>query len=142
MPAYINRLNVSRFLIVAGFLLGLRSLGYTIDHIGAANYILVPEFPYGQTHVWHHALREAAGDIATMAAILLIYFGASSYRTACSWLVSLLLMIGYYSPFWIGAPFMKELAAPNIEAEINHIIMTVPCVIGLFLSRSYFFNKS
>ncbi len=47
-------------------------------------------------------------------------------------------MIGYYAPFWVGMPFIPELAAPDMRAEMAHILMTVPSVIALFLARKHF----
>jgi hypothetical protein len=54
----------------------------------------------------------------------------------------LILMIGFYAPFWVGTPFMAELAAPNRGAEINHLQMAIPALIGCFLSRRHFWGAS
>jgi hypothetical protein len=52
--------------------------------------------------------------------------------------VMLILMVGFFAPVWVGVPFMAELAAPNMSAEISHLSMAVPCVLGLILARRHF----
>jgi hypothetical protein len=132
----------ARVLVIAGFLLGWNSLSATARHIGNDLFLLVPEAPLAQTHAWHHYFRELGHDFGTMAAILVILFAAPRYRTPVAWWVMLILMIGFYAPFWIGTPFMAELAAPNRAAEINHLQMAIPALIGCFLSRRHFWGAS
>jgi hypothetical protein len=50
----------------------------------------------------------------------------------------LILMIGFYAPFWVGTPFNAALGAPNMSAEINHLQMAVPALLGCFLSKRHF----
>ena len=73
-----------------------------------------------------------------MAAILVILFAAPKFRTPLTWWVMLILMIGFYAPFWAGTPFMAELAAPNRAAEINHLQMAIPALLGCFLAIPQF----
>jgi hypothetical protein len=73
-----------------------------------------------------------------MVAILVIVFAAPRYRTPVAWWVMLILMIGFYAPFWVGTPFMAELAAPSMAAEIAHLRMAVPSVLGCFLAYRHF----
>ena len=54
----------------------------------------------------------------------------------------LILMLGFYAPFWVGTPFMAELAAPNMDAEITHLTMAIPALAGCFLARRHFFASS
>jgi len=74
----------------------------------------------------------------TMVVILMLLFGKPQNRTPFTWLLSLLLMLGYYAPFWIGTPFLGQLSAPNIGAEIVHIVMAVLALGGLAIVRSEF----
>ena len=53
----------------------------------------------------------------------------------------LIAMFGIFAPFWIGAPFMTELRATNINAEIAHLRMAAPAVIGCFLAKRYYFES-
>ena len=133
-----NKLNLCRILIVIGFALGLVSLIITAGHIGDPLYTLIPEFEDGATHAWYHALREVSGDIVAMIVILAVIFGAAHNRTAFTWYLCLVLMLGYYAPFWIGIPFFGQLSAPNLAAEIIHIVMAVLPVTGLFIARKEF----
>lgn len=136
-----RKLLISRVLIIIGFLIGLVSWSYTVRHINDPLYLLPPEFQYGQTHAWYHAFRESIGDLAAMAIIIYIYFGAEKLRTPATWVICLILMFGYYAPFWIGMPFVPELSAPSLIAELIHILMALFATLGLFISRSVFHNS-
>ena len=140
MLKYLTTLWVVRALIIMGFLLGLRSVGYTALHIGSDLFLLTPESRLVQTHSWHHFFREVFGDIGAMAAILLILFAAPQFRNPITWWVMLILMVGFYGPFWAGTPFMAELGAPSMQAEILHLEMAIPALLGCFLARRHFFG--
>lgn len=124
---------VGRGLIIAGFLLGYNSIGATVRHLGNDAFLLVANSPNGPTHSWHHFLRELGGDFGAMAAILVIVFAAPRFRTRVTWWVMLILMVGFYAPFWVGAPFDPAYGAPSMSAEINHLMMAIPPLIGCFL---------
>ena len=136
-----TKLNIGRFLIVLGLVVGLESLRQTFSHIGDPLYTVMPEFGGGTTHSWYHALREAVGDVATITILLLVMFGWQSWRTPATWWISLILMFGYYSPFWIGIPFNAELAAPSFAIDLRHMAQAAVPVIGLFVARSAFFGE-
>ena len=138
---WIRSIWTGRILIIGGFVAGYNSLGATVRHLGNEAFLLVPASPNGQTHSWHHFLRELGGDFGAMAAILLIVFAAPKYRSPLTWWVMLILMVGFYAPFWIGTPFDPAYGAPNMGAEINHLIMAVPPLIGCYALRSQFFRK-
>ena len=140
MPAMLNRLNIARALTIIGFLIGLRSVGFTWAHIGDGMFVLTSETRLAVTHSWHHYFREVFGDVAAMVVVLLILFAPKQLRQPAVWWSMLILLFGFYAPFWVGVPFMAELAAPSMDAEIQHIIMALPTVIGLFLCRSYYFR--
>lgn len=133
-----SKLNIARVLLIAGLAVGLESLRATFTHIGDPLFTLPETFAGGTTHAWYHALREAMGDVGTIAALVLIFFGKPTFRNAATWWVCLILMFGYYSPFWIGMPFNSALAAPNIEAEVRHIIQAAIPIIALFVARKEF----
>ena len=134
----LTRLNLARLLVVLGFLVGLGSVAATFGHIGDPAFTARPDFDGGAAHPWYHALREAFGDIAAMAAILLVFFGPARLRNPGAWVVCLILMLGYYLPFWAGMPFIAELRAPAWGAELNHMGQALPALIGLFLARREF----
>ena len=138
MMEWLKGIWPARIFVIAGFLLGWNSIGATITHIGSDAFLLVPAAPVAQTHSWHHFFRELGGDFGAMAAILLILFAAPKHRTPVTWWVMLILMIGFYAPFWVGTPFNPALGAPNMGAEINHLSMAIPALIGCFLAKPYF----
>jgi len=101
-------------------------------------FTLPVEFGGGTTHAWYHALREAMGDVATIVVLLLIFFGKPMFRNIGTWWIGLILMIGYFSPFWVGMPFNSALAAPTLEAELRHIMQATMPLIALIIARSDF----
>lgn len=120
----------------------MTSLVPTFQHIGDPLYLVQAEFDGGQAHSWYHALREGFGDIACMLAVLFIVMGPAHYRNASSWWVCLILLLGYYLPFWAGMPFIPELRAPGLRAELNHIGQAVLALAGLFYARQSFMRAS
>lgn len=108
-----------------------------MGHIGDTDF-LVPAYPPSATHSWYHVFREACGDVAKMAVLLLVFFGNERWRTPVTWWISLILMLGYYAPFWIGAPFVPGLSAPNAIAEAIHVGMAFFALLGLMLGRPSF----
>jgi len=135
MQNIVTHIWTGRIFVITGFLLGYNSLSATVSHIGNESTMMVGGL---QTHSWHHFLRELGGDFGAMAAILVILFAPAAARTRVAWWVMLILMIGFYAPFWVGTPFMAELGAPSRGAEINHLMMAIPALIGCFLSRKHF----
>lgn len=136
-----TKLNIGRFLIVLGLVVGIESLRQTFSHIGDPLYTVMPQFGGGTTHAWYHALREAVGDVATISILLLVLFAKDSWRTPATWWISLILMFGYYSPFWIGIPFNSALAAPSFAIDLRHMAQAAIPVIGLFVARAAFFAE-
>jgi len=135
-----NRLNIARGLLVFGFLYGLTSLGATFNHIGDPAFLVQENFGGGQAHSWYHALREAFGDIATLVVVLFVFFADARVRQPFTWWICLILLLGYYLPHWAGMPFMAELAAPSLQAEINHVVQAVFALAGLFCARKTFYS--
>jgi hypothetical protein len=134
----LKNLWTARILVIAGFLLGWNSLSATVGHLGSDLFLLVEGSPVGQTHSWHHFLRELGGDFGAMIAVLVLLFAAPRYRTSVAWWVMLILMIGFYAPFWVGTPFDRAYGAPNMDAEINHLMMAIPALLGCFLAKPHF----
>jgi hypothetical protein len=124
----------ARVLVIVGFLAADVPVGSTFAHIGDENTRLITS----STHSWHHFFREGFGDLGAMAAILVILVAAPPFRSPAMWWVMLILMFGFYAPFWIGIPFMAALAAPSMAAEIAHLQTAVPAVLGCFLARRHF----
>ena len=139
MQQYLTRMNIARALTVFGFAVGLRSVYITWAHIGSDLFLLTPQAPLAVTHSWHHFLREVFGDFGAMIGVLMLLWAPQRLRSPLVWWTMLVLLLAFYAPFWIGTPFMIELAAPNMDAEIQHLIMAVPPLLGVFLvKREYF----
>ena len=128
----------ARILVIVGFLAGWNSLGATFAHVGNDLFLLTPEAPVTPTHAWHHYLREFGAQFGAMAATLVILFAAPRDRTPVAWWIMLILMLGFYAPFWIGVPFNPAYGAPNMSAEINHLSMAIPALLGVLLAKRHY----
>ena len=130
----LRSLTTVRVLAVCGFLYGIQSsLWATVTHIGNE--------AMGPGHTWYHFLREVGLDIGVLSALLIILFGARNARTPATWWMALVLMLGYYAPYWVGWPFMAELAPPGgfgSAADWNHYIQAALPLLALFLGRRHF----
>jgi len=129
----------ARVLVIVGLFFGYVPIGQTFSHIGDPNFMLV-DTAFLTSHGYYHFFREAFGDLAGITVILAIMFAAPKFRNPALWWVMLITMFGIFAPFWIGMPFMDELSAPNMNAEIAHLRMAVPAVIGCFLAKRYYFE--
>ena len=126
-------LNLARVSLVLGLGIGLLSWKETVGHIGNADFV-VPAYALGAGHAWYHVFREACGDVAKMVVFLLVFFGPTRWRTPVTWWIGFVLMVGYYAPFWLGAPFLPELSAPNAIAHATHVAMAAGAALGLALA--------
>jgi hypothetical protein len=131
-------LRVARVLVVLGFLAGWTSLGATFDHVGNDAFVLTADTPTVPTHAWHHYLRELGAQFGTMGAILLMLFAPAHFRTPVMWWAMLLLMLGFYGPFWAGVPFNRAYGAPGLGADLVHLSMAVPALTGCLLAKRHF----
>ena len=138
MTDKLRSMTTVRVLALVGFAYGFQSsLMATFNHIGNP--------AMGPPHTWYHFVREVGLDIGALAGLLIILFAAPKFRTPVTWWVALVLMVGYYAPYWIGIPFMAELAPPGGllgRADWNHIIQAFLPLLGLFLARPHFFGAA
>jgi hypothetical protein len=130
-------LIIARILLIVGLGVGLLSWRESVGHIGNPDF-RVDAYPLGATHSWYHVFREVCGDAAKMAVFVLLFFGSARWRTPVTWWIGLVLMLGYYAPFWIGEPFLPALSAPNTPAAIVHIVMALFARAALFAARPVF----
>ena len=129
-----KKIVLARALVVAGFAVGLTSLYQTFSHIGDPDFIQVG----GEAldHSYYHFFREGGGDIAAMLAILFFLFAKEENRTRTTWVMSLLVVLGYYLPYWVGMPFNVALAAPHFRAELAHILQAALVFSGVLIARA------
>ena len=114
----------ARVLVIVGCIYGYKPIEVTFSHIGKENYLLT-EMSSILTHSYYHYFREGMGDVAAIVVILTIMF---------------ITMVGIFAPFWVGMPFNSDLSAPHMKAEIAHLKMAIPLVIGYFLARRYYYE--
>ncbi len=135
-----NSFFLARILILIGVAVSIFNSWTIFLHVGNPDYVLIANAPSSATHVWDHNFKELLGDLATIALIMLVFFGSQRFRTRESWVMIATLMAGYYAGFWIGIPFIPELAADAWTAEATHLGMAIPSVLGLILARKHFLN--
>jgi hypothetical protein len=129
----------ARVLVIVGCIYGYKPIKVTFSHIGKENYLLT-EIAHIPSHSYYHYFREGVGDVAAIVVILTIMFIAPKFRNPALWWIMLITMVGIYAPFWIGTPFNSDLSAPHMIAEIAHLKMAIPSVIGCFLARRYYYE--
>jgi len=139
MQQYLTRMNIARALTIFGFVFGLRSVYFTWSHIGSDLFLMTPESPLATSHSWHHFFREVFGDFGAMIGVLMLLWAPERLRAPVLWWVMLVLLLGFYAPFWVGVPFMAELGAPSLNAEIQHLIMALPPLVAVFLVRREYY---
>lgn len=93
-------------------------------------------------HVWYHLFREANGDIAAIIVVLMLMYLPAEARSHRAWWMMMILLVGYYSPFWTGALVDRGMAAPHIMAEIVHVVMAAFPFGGVLLARRHFGTAS
>ncbi len=137
-----SKLNIARVLILIGIVVGAESLMQTFNHIGDPLFRISVDHPGGADHAWYHALREAVGDISTITIMLVVFFGKAWFRNPATWCLTLIALVGYYAPFWVGMPFNSSLAAPTWEAEFRHILQAAVPITAMFIARKDFYADS
>ncbi|OUU78509.1 MAG: hypothetical protein CBC38_07310 [Gammaproteobacteria bacterium TMED78] len=140
MKSYFTCLNVGRVLVALGFYFAIKwEVYFTWRHIGDNNFLLQPESRMVVTHGWYHFFREVFVSIAAMISTLILLFVPKSTRSPLVWFAAIVLIVGFYAPFWVGMPFMPELSAPSLRSDLNHIYSAIPSIIGiLFCYKAYF----
>lgn len=134
-----QNIRLAQILIIIGFLIGLVSLSITFSHIGDAAFLAQSD---PTTHAWYHFFREGWGDMGAMTAVLLLIFSPAKWRNPVGWWVIIVLLVGYYAPFWIGIPFNPALSAPTPEADLIHGLMALFSVSGALFARKHFIHAS
>lgn len=122
MTNLLTNLWTARVLAIVGLLAGYIPIAATFDHIGDGQFVLIDS----SVHSWYHFFREGVADLTASAVILFIMFAAPKYRNPALWWVMLITMFGLYAPFW--------------GAEIAHLQMAVPALLGCFLAKKHYFN--
>ena len=134
----IGRIHVYRALVLVGFAFALLSLQATLSHIANPDY-LVADVARGETHAWYHFFREAIGDMAAISGVLILLFGPSKYRSPLTWCTMVVVLFGYFSPYWIGYPW-HGVSSPNVAAEAAHILQTGLTFAGVLMAKRDYFR--
>ncbi|MEM7101123.1 MAG: hypothetical protein AAF541_22875 [Pseudomonadota bacterium] len=140
---YLTKLNLARASLVISIIIGEGSLGSTFDHIGDDKFRLAgfgPDGGFNNTHSWFHFFREGVADVATLILLCLLLFGPQRFRSPETWTIGIILCLGYYAPFWIGAPFNSALIAPNLGATMIHVGMAAFAFLAMLLARKDFYR--
>ncbi len=123
---------VARILLSLGILGGFISFWYTLE------FTWTPEFqatnlPVGPTHSNYHAFREALLALAVNLLLVRVFIKGATIKYE-AWAITAFMAAFYYLGWWAAWPIWGY-HAPNLTAELNHVMATVGGVIGLIMFR-------
>ena len=128
-----NRNNtIGRVLLFFGILAGFVSFWYTLQFTWTPEFAAV-NLPEGPTHSNYHAFR---GALLALAVNLLLVRAAIK-GTAIKfelWAVTAFMAAFYYTGWWLAWPIWGY-HAPDMVAEMNHVVGTIGGLAGLAFIR-------
>jgi hypothetical protein len=127
-----RRQLMGRILILLGVMGGFVSVWYTLAFTWNPEFAAV-NLPDGPTHSNYHAFRGAM--LAFPVNLLLIWVAIKGSRVSReTWGIVTFMAVFYYLGWWTAWPIWGY-HAPDIVAEMNHVIGTVGGLGGLLLLR-------
>ena len=127
-----RRQLMGRILILLGIMGGFTSVWFTLAFTWNPDFAAV-NLPEGPTHSNYHAFRGAM--LAFPVNLLLIWVAIKGTRVAQeTWGIVTFLAVFYYLGWWAAWPIWGY-HAPDIVAEMNHVIGTVGGLGGLLALR-------
>lgn len=114
-----------------------RAVSYTLSNGVSFTGVVAEE---NSEHIWYHLFREANGDVIAMIVILILMFMPADSRDRRSWWIMMIILAGYYSPFWTARFIDSGMTAPHLVAELVHLIMAILPILGVFFARKYYFQ--
>lgn len=133
-----NRLVVARILLVLGLSVAGVSWWMTLLQLADLALLLSDALEKGAALAGYHVFREACGALTAKAVLLILFFGPRRFRTPESWLTALLIVVGFYAPFWAAALFSEDPLAPGRPAELMHLAVAGLSIAALFLAKPFF----
>ena len=128
-----NKINIiGRILLFFGIFAGFVSFWYTLQ------FTWTPEFgavnlPDGPTHSNYHAFRGAMLALAVNLLLIWIAFKGTAIKVEV-WTMTVFMAAFYYSGWWLAWPIWGY-HAPDIGAEMNHVVGTLGGLAGLIVIR-------
>lgn len=127
-----SRFLVGRLLLILGIIGGFVSFWYTIDNAMSPEFQSV-NLPDATTHSNYHAFRGAM--LALGVNLLLIWVALKATKlTKEAWGIVTFMAVFYYLGWWAAWPIWG-LHAPDVAAEMNHVLGTLGGLSGLLLLR-------
>ncbi|WP_120502387.1 hypothetical protein [Roseovarius sp. EL26] len=126
------RLLIGRFLILLGLIGGFISFWYTVSFTWNPEFQSV-NLPDAPTHANYHAFRGAMLALGVNLLLVWVAFNAAKL-TREGWSIVTFMTVFYYLGWWAAWPIWG-LHAPNITAEMNHVLGTVGGLGGLIILR-------
>lgn len=127
-----SKIIAGRIALLAGLLGGFISFWYTLE------FTWTPEFaatnlPDGPTHSNYHAFREALLALGVNLLLLWVFIKPEAIKSG-QWIIVVFMAGLYYAGWWTAWPIWGY-HAPNITAELNHLMGTVGGLVGLYLLK-------
>ena len=121
-------ITLGRTFLFFGISAGFISFWYTLQFTWTPEFAAV-NLPYGATHSNYHAFRGAMLALAVNLLLIRVALkGATLSKEA--WAITVFVAVFYYSGWWLAWPIWGY-HAPNLVAEMNHVVGTVGGLLGL-----------
>ena len=119
---------LGRTLLFFGISAGFISFWYTLQFTWTPEFAAV-NLPIGETHSNYHAFRGAMLALAVNLLLVRVALKGSTLSKE-AWAITAFVAVFYYSGWWLAWPIWGY-HAPNLVAEMNHVIGTVGGLLGL-----------
>lgn len=119
---------LGRTLLFFGISAGFISFWYTLQFTWTPEFAAV-NLPFGETHSNYHAFRGAMLALAVNLLLVRVALKGSTLSKE-AWAITAFVAVFYYSGWWLAWPIWGY-HAPNLVAEMNHVIGTVGGLLGL-----------
>ena len=128
-----NTLNtLGRALLLFGIGAGFVSFWYTLQFTWTPEFAAV-NLPEGPTHSNYHAFRGALLALAVNLLLIRVAIKGAAVKLEI-WTVAAFMAAFYYAGWWLAWPIWGY-HAPDVVAEMNHVIGTVGGLGALFFLR-------
>ena len=129
-------MNLIRILLCIGLAVGSLSMWDTLVHSWDPAF-QAPALPLGSTHTNYHAFREFTLSVGAVVVLLYVMFLPPARRVRPLWIVMFVTAVCYYGGWWLPWPLLG-LQAPNLAANIIHLLATVICLTSVGLAWPQF----
>ena len=130
--------TIGRVVLFLGIGAGFVSFWYTLAYTWNLDFAAV-NLPDGPTHSNYHAFRGALLALAVNLLLVWVAIKGAAVKFEV-WAVTAFMAAFYYTGWWLAWPIWGY-HAPDIVAEMNHVVGTIGGVVGLAFLRPQHTNN-